>query len=561
MVESNGGVFLVMTVPDAPIAPFLAAVLAEEGVEGIDLHDCFFGDLEPAHKDGAWPRSPYKFKNDGHWNEAGNQLAAVCLYRVLEEKMRLPALSEEDLQAVLHQYYAAFGGWTPMNAGGGQQTRLSAAAIGIREKYEPLGGLASIRKDLRKMVAAPGKQIIASDFDVYLDRWRLVYLKEGCSPTELKRPFFLNMIPVDENDLPEHRTQYGYVRYHKRLLSAIDQNHCIVSIALPHYPIHSLWTGQYDRNEGVVWEGEFAVGPDNSDEEEADFVPVAGKRIISSDFDVYLDGQHLAYVKKKCRPSDLQGPFFLHVTPVAADAPPPDRGQDGFDTLDFNACTIERRLPAYAIRHIRTGQYVKDADGRFHHLWNREFAIDPDERREGARFTPAAGTQIAASDFDVSLDGTHILYKKEHCRSADLDASFFLHVTPVNKSDLSRPGLSGFNNLGFSGRNSGFEINEFGCTKKRRLPAYMQAPFFLHISPVDEKDLPEHRRQYGFDNLDFQHPGFQLDDKTCAVGRPLPAYAIRSIRTGQFVPGEGRLWEGKFAMKQAPPSIERRAGN
>ncbi len=75
--------------------------------------------------------------------------------------------------------------------------------------------------------------------------------------------------------------------------------------------------------------------------------------------------------------------------------------------------------------------------------------------------------------------------------------------------------------------------------------------FFLHIVPVDGADLPDHRKQYRFDNLDFSFNeyGF-VDAGRCVAGAPLPDYAIARIRTGQYVPGEGRIWAGEFRPGQ-----------
>ena len=81
--------------------------------------------------------------------------------------------------------------------------------------------------------------------------------------------------------------------------------------------------------------------------------------------------------------------------------------------------------------------------------------------------------------------------------------------------------------------------------------------FFLHVIPVDEKDLPDHGRQYGYDNLDFyfiefRSPGFQ--DETCVAVRPLPDYDIASIRTGQSLLHDRKrslwkkLWEARFQL-------------
>ena len=72
-----------------------------------------------------------------------------------------------------------------------------------------------------------------------------------------------------------------------------------------------------------------------------------------------------------------------------------------------------------------------------------------------------------------------------------------------------------------------------------------EARFFLHIVPTRHADLPEHRQQHGFDNLDFSFTrhghGWDLDGR-CVATRDLPEYDISSISTGQFVSGSGQLW-------------------
>ena len=81
-----------------------------------------------------------------------------------------------------------------------------------------------------------------------------------------------------------------------------------------------------------------------------------------------------------------------------------------------------------------------------------------------------------------------------------------------------------------------------------------QAMFFLHLYPADVADLPGHRKQYGFDNLDFDFDGrsVRFDDK-CWAKVPLPEYAISEIRTGQYVPVDGGLdniWEEEIRLEQ-----------
>lgn len=83
--------------------------------------------------------------------------------------------------------------------------------------------------------------------------------------------------------------------------------------------------------------------------------------------------------------------------------------------------------------------------------------------------------------------------------------------------------------------------------------------FFLHVYPKDVNDLPTGRRQYGYANLDFD-PNSSLvladlleNPRLCEVKRSLPNYDIARILTGQYIPGEGRLWEGGASLPAISP--------
>lgn len=84
------------------------------------------------------------------------------------------------------------------------------------------------------------------------------------------------------------------------------------------------------------------------------------------------------------------------------------------------------------------------------------------------------------------------------------------------------------------------------CSREDRSPT-----FFLHVIPVDVEDLPDHSRQYGFENRDFLFHGYRQDlnvDRTCEAAVPLPEYAIDHIRTGQHIPNEGAIWKETFSL-------------
>ena len=66
----------------------------------VDLSPCF---------DKAFPHySEWHFATDGHWNEAGNMVAAHCLYRQLEGLLGLPVRRDKDLSSARYAYYRAF---------------------------------------------------------------------------------------------------------------------------------------------------------------------------------------------------------------------------------------------------------------------------------------------------------------------------------------------------------------------------------------------------------------------------------------------------------------------
>ena len=122
--------------------------------------------------------------------------------------------------------------------------------------------------------------------------------------------------------------------------------------------------------------------------------------------------------------------------------------------------------------------------------WIRSVVDDPSRLEEVER----ARTAALRSVFDVYLVGKRLMYFRQPCRPDDNDA-----------------------------------------------------PFFLHVVPVDERDLPGGRRQHGFDNLDFRMEERVMAGGRCTAVRRLPDYPVAEVRTGQFT-GEGRLWEGEVVV-------------
>lgn len=84
--------------------------------------------------------------------------------------------------------------------------------------------------------------------------------------------------------------------------------------------------------------------------------------------------------------------------------------------------------------------------------------------------------------------------------------------------------------------------------------ARRDARFFLHIVPMDQSDLIAGRQKYGYNGYDFD---FKLDgglrwDGGCVIERPLPGYNIAELRTGQYS-ADVRLWEENYPLPAASP--------
>ena len=133
LVEDRGGKFYIVLLPRWQSQVLLPSIIDELTV--VNLYECFSEHGNSYDGMLQYGSSLYRFKNDNHWNEAGNQLAAVCLYRFLEREMGLPRLAEDELREALYRYYSAFGGLMP------DQYRMKKVAVslqelaGIREKY------------------------------------------------------------------------------------------------------------------------------------------------------------------------------------------------------------------------------------------------------------------------------------------------------------------------------------------------------------------------------------------------------------------------------------------
>ena len=366
---------------------------------------------------------------------------------------------------------------------------------------------------------ASGTPIIRSGFDVHRVGGRLIYLKEPCRPGDLRARLRLDILPAEPEDLPAHLRPRGF-RFGPVLRGVRFDGKCLASAALPDYPVAAIRTGQCDgppKACRLVWERFHSFANPDALNKIRKLRQGNRQPAIRSDFDVFLDrdapwgGRQLIYAKRGCSREEYERRFFLHLVPANPDDLPDERRSNGFVNLDFpirrhggrmgEECLAFVPLPDYGIASIRTGQ-VDDSKGE---IWGGLMqlpehvealraayeAIVSGQPEESA--PPAAHGAEARSEFDVQLDAGALSYFKAPCTAADTEAMFFLHVFPQ-----------------------------------------------------DENDLPERRRQHGFDNLDFRfgQRGALFDGK-CMARAPLPGYAIARIRTGQYTDA-GMAWAAEI---------------
>lgn len=248
--------------------------------------------------------------------------------------------------------------------------RLGEYRISLFRRPADLPALAARLRDAADAAAEEG------DFAVYLRDNRLIYFKEQCGAADTDADFRLHWRPVDVADLPPERRELGFVNadfpfhtYGLRVGTA-----CLAGRELPDYPILSLLAGQSRPNGELLWESRLFLNP-TAAIQAGEWGPPLARNV----FDLYRQGNTLAYLKESCDAADTAARFFLHLTPPTRYALPPERREYGFVSMDFNfadygaqedaTCLAVRELPDYAARsRISAGQFHSDTG----ELWRVE---------------------------------------------------------------------------------------------------------------------------------------------------------------------------------------------
>ena len=229
--------------------------------------------------------------------------------------------------------------------------------------------------------AAIGTPLARADFDIYIHNGALHYISEDCIPLALKAlnlRIFLQIVPVDlTEDSREHGSENHSLLIRKHA-AFFDDGKCVITQPLPTYPIARIATGLMTRNGEPAWRTDIDLAA------QALYAGITagdyGQPVAQSDFDVYLRGASLAYLKEPCAPGDAAARFLLHIIPANPADLPADSREYGYENLNFqfadhggrvgDICAAERELPAYPIDRIRAGQFVSGGGS----IWSVEFA-------------------------------------------------------------------------------------------------------------------------------------------------------------------------------------------
>ena len=236
-----------------------------------------------------------------------------------------------------------------------------------------------------------GEPAVRSVFDLYGDGESLYYVKEPCSPADVAAAFRLRLRPSPSEgaegapasaafeDRPFEDRPFRFSDY-----GAVVDGACVAVAPGSLHDFDEVHTGQGVPGAGRAWSAE--LSPDAL--KRRVYEPIyermasgaAGEARARSEFDIYLDGNRILYLREPCSPADTEARFFLHLY-AEASVLPEDRARYGFANRDFwfadegwrfdGRCVARAALPEYPVSRIATGQYIVGGDG----VWRAEIRV------------------------------------------------------------------------------------------------------------------------------------------------------------------------------------------
>lgn len=251
--------------------------------------------------------------------------------------------------------------------------------------------VADYRREYQRIAAA--EPTVRARWNVYAGDGEVAYLKTPCGVRDLRREFFLRLLPAaaasphlarvtEEGFVPwiyqHHRSLERAVtaapirRWYENHFIALFDNRCLIKAWLPKWRTTTVWTGQITGLTNL-WEAKFHL--DTKRFEYAFRQARDGRPSVRGWFDVYWTRTREAqravtYIREPCSDEDVRARFFLHQITAAGHRP---AGNDDMD-FDFDSrgamtdgrCVVVAPVPSGVLR-VRTGQF--NATGP---LWEAE---------------------------------------------------------------------------------------------------------------------------------------------------------------------------------------------
>ena len=236
-----------------------------------------------------------------------------------------------------------------------------------------------------------------------------------------------------------------------------------------------------------------------------------GEPIIRADYDVYLEGQRLTFVRENCAPEEPEAWFGVRVFPRYRETLPPPLRQD-FSYAPLNTRGV--RLGRICLAVIRLPAYARD---------------------DLILFRSVAGPYHSAG-----LPAWEELYSLSRPGLGEIIADYRRNQPPPANRDAFDV---------FIDRDAG--RHRLLYAKANCTPSEYATPITLHIYPVNRADLPAEYRDNGFDNRDFYLTGEGgRPGGACLAAIFLPDYPIAALHTGQ-----AGAWETNLYPPAAPESL------
>ena len=380
--------------------------------------------------------------------------------------------------------------------------------------------------------ATAGTLIGGEDYEARLDDKGVHFAKDGCVSADTEGTFHVEFVlsPSETWALDMEFERSG-----KRFEDVSFGGKCLISAALPPAPFTAARATRRGADGEILWRADMAsdapIVPPPALAVEREIEPPAtdpdldaaqiaalnakaealesGVPLARAGFDVYMSAGELIFYKNPCVPADVRGRFGVSVYPVyPEDLEEADRVA-GFRGSSFafselgdifeGRCMASFPLPDHAIKGLEMSQWVPGERS----LWFAAAGAPlDDETREHYRqeYQIARGSRILAAThhFDVYLSGDALYYVKDDCDADD--------------------------------------------TRPR---------FLLSVFPRDPADIPAERAGRGSESLNFSFSAFGAEvDGMCVARRPIPSYPIRTIETGQWLPGNAELWSQEITLSE-----------